>query len=201
MSRLSQSIAAHPSPQPTSSMVRASPTRPDTTALSTRFVVTTNRVRLAPVLSPSGTFELVPEDEPASRKPSPVMGSGDSWTTRGFGKDVSAVGLVVRFWSRCRYSKTVPSPSPTARCDRLLVKAIEVTCSSASISVHSQLLAMARREPCCILTSRSSTGPPPLAFFSSRVKSHIFKTGNPFSSSPTPTSRPPASVSVIARPF
>jgi hypothetical protein len=54
-------------------------------------------------LSLSGAREgAVVEGEKASRKPKPVTGSGDSWITRAFGREVSEVGDVVRDCRRCR---------------------------------------------------------------------------------------------------
>jgi hypothetical protein len=70
---------------------------------------------------------VVLDEVAGSRKPRPVIGSGDSCTTRARGKDVKAVGDVVRDWSKCLYSKTVPSPRPIARCDRFVVIAMHET--------------------------------------------------------------------------
>lgn len=82
------------------------------------------------VLSDSGTLGTLPfAADVLSRNPKPVMGSGDSWMTRAFGKDAKEVGDVVKDCSRCRYKRTVPSPSPIAKCDKLDVRAIEDTYS------------------------------------------------------------------------
>lgn len=81
-------------------------------------MVTINMLTVdAPGLSESGAFG--PESDRAelegSRKPRPVIGSGDSCITLAFGRDVIAVGDVVNDWRRCRYSSTVPSPKPIAK--------------------------------------------------------------------------------------
>ena len=136
MSLLSQSIAAQPRPHPNSSIVFVSPTRPDTVTFRILFVVTMNRLKDVVPLSLSGALAPEAEELDVSRKPRPVIGSGDSCTTLGLGRVVRAVGEVVIDCSRCRYRSTVPSPNPIARCERLEVSAMDVTCCQLRLIIH-----------------------------------------------------------------
>lgn len=63
-----------------------------------------------------------------SLKPRAVIGSvGDSWMVLGLGREVRDVDGERTYWSRLRYSRTVPSPRPMARWESVSERAMEDT--------------------------------------------------------------------------